>query len=250
MKQRRKKALALAGSAVSALMVGTSLYGLYMAGLGFWGPLKGLCIRRITKQYKAEERNGEIIFYGASNFARWMTLEENIPQYKVQNHAFGGSDDQNLMDYADRLLYPYHPRIIVFQTGSNDYVAARGSDEEKIAFCMKRKEKMFQLFHERMPDAQFIIMSGLLLYGRKEYLELTREINRRLEAFCGQRDYMTFVNADALTLTDGQPDAGRFVDDGIHLTPAAQIIWADEYIILAIDKVVNRMGTDADDLRK
>lgn len=239
----------MAGYAILALVIGSSLYGLYIGGLGFWGPLKWLCIDRIVRRYDAGERSGEIIFYGASNFARWTTLEKDISQYRVQNHAFGGSNDQNLTDYADRLLYPYHPRIIVFQTGSNDYVSVNGSDEEKVALCMERKEKMFHLFHEKMPDAHFIIMSGLLLHGRREYLELTREINRQLEAMCGQRDYMTYVNADALTLKDGQPDAGLFVEDGIHLTPAARILWADEYIIPAVDGVVARMGAAAEDLR-
>lgn len=45
----------------------------------------------------------------------------------IQNHGFGGSDDQDLMDCAPDLLYPYNPGIVVFQTGSNDYVHVKGN---------------------------------------------------------------------------------------------------------------------------
>lgn len=226
-----------AGNALLVFAAGGFAYWLYRAGKNFAGPLKQLGISSITRKYDPQQRKGEIVFYGASNFTRWAAMEKDIPQYKVQNHGFGGSTDQDLIDYAPVLLYPYQPKIVVFQTGSNDYVAAPGTTEEKLRFCMHRKQEMFEQFHENLPKAHFVVMSGLLLPGRSEFRELTQELNRQLAEFCEQRDYMTYVNADELTYRGNEFDRSRFVKDMIHLTPEAQKAWAIQYIIPALDNI-------------
>lgn len=183
-------------------------------------------------------RQGEIIFYGASNFALWERMEEDLREYKVQNHAFGGSRDVDLMEYAGQMLIPYHPRIVVFQTGSNDYVEMDGSDTEKIERCMAYKSKMFTDFHERMQGARFIIMSGLLLPGRKEYLEMTRRINERLKAYSETKDYMVFVDAEKLTFDGAGLCEELFREDRIHLNHEGQKKWCGEYIRPALEALI------------
>ena len=55
-----------------------------------------------------------------------MTLA-NI-KYRI---TLGGSTDKLLVKYADKLLYPYNPKIVFFQTGSNDYVSLSGLMKKK-----------------------------------------------------------------------------------------------------------------------
>ena len=234
MKKKGRKILIWA--LVGVMLCGAA-YGLYAAGMDYWGPLKYLAVKKITDKYDPEERNGEIIFYGASNFTRWESMEEDIP-YPVQNHGFGGSDDAALMEYASVLLYPYNPQIVVFQTGSNDYVRAEGTDAEKIEICIERKRQMFETFHEQLPDAHFVVMSGILLPGRSEYTEMTLEINRQLEQLCSEYEYMTYVNAEELTYSDGIYDENKFVSDGIHLTSEARKEWAQIYIIPVLEQII------------
>ena len=248
-KKTLRKAPILISIGISSLF-GISLKRMLTAGFRFTGPLKDLGIRKIERTYDPDERCGEIVFYGASNFTLWKSMERDIPQYHVQNHGFGGSNDQDLMDYAARILYPYAPKIVVFQTGSNDYVAAEGTEAEKISFCMQRKKRMFDLFHEHLPDSHFIVLSGILLPGRNQYVKMTQEINRQLSEFCESKDYMTFVDAEALTYHNGKLDSSLFIEDGIHLTDTARVIWANEYIIPALDRVVAGMGTIADSLKR
>ena len=93
----------------------------------------------IEKKYPVSEHQHGILFYGASNFRLWTEMEQDLREFKVQNHGFGGSTDKLLVQYAPRLLYPYQPGIVVFQTGSNDYVALTGTDGEKVAACMAYK---------------------------------------------------------------------------------------------------------------
>lgn len=224
---------------VLALVIGQ---GLILAGQNFFGPFRHLTISQIAGQYKVAEYQQGVLFYGASNFTRWKTMAEDIPNYPVQNHGFGGSTDKDLMQYAQEILYPYNPKIVVFQTGSNDYVQEQGTDEEKVAACMSRKREMFETFHSQLPEAQFMVMSGLLLPGRSEYLALTQEVNRQLEALCAEYDYLTFVDASDMTYHDGIFEEALFVEDGIHLNGTGQKKWANEYIIPSLNSLCQEKG--------
>lgn len=230
---------------VAAALVVASLAGLMVTGLKIgWGPFSFLHtwdadVEKIQQTYPAEENQNGIIFYGASNFRMWTEMENDLPEYRVQNHGFGGCTDQDLMHYADKLLYPYHPAIVFFQTGSNDYVSLKGTGAEKVAACMDDKKQMFAEIHDRLPDAKLVVMSGLLLPGRSEYRELTEEINQALEALCEETDYLWFVDAAAMTW-DGQRYADKlFIKDGIHLNHEGQLLWMRDYIRPMIEALVS-----------
>ncbi len=229
----------------AAVLVVASLAGLVITGLKIgWGPFSFLHtwdadVEKIQQTYPAEENQNGIIFYGASNFRMWTEMENDLPEYRVQNHGFGGCTDQDLMHYADKLLYPYHPAIVFFQTGSNDYVSLKGTDAEKVAACMDDKKQMFAEIHDRLPDAKLVVMSGLLLPGRSEYRELTEEINKALAALCEETDYLWFVDASAMTW-DGQRYAEElFIKDGIHLNHEGQLLWMRDYIRPMIETLVS-----------
>lgn len=239
---------------VAAALVVASLAGLMITGLKIgWGPFSFLHtwdadVEKIQQSYPAEENQNGIIFYGASNFRMWTEMENDLPEYRVQNHGFGGCTDQDLMHYADKLLYPYHPAIVFFQTGSNDYVSLKGTDAEKVAACMDDKKKMFAEIHDRLPDAKLVVMSGLLLPGRSEYRELTEEINKALAALCEETDYLWFVDASAMTW-DGQRYADElFIKDGIHLNHEGQLLWMRDYIRPMIETLVS--GFDLTQVQK
>ena len=230
---------------VAAVLVVASLAGLVITGLKIgWGPFSFLHtwdadVEKIQQTYPAEENQNGMIFYGASNFRMWTEMENDLPEYRVQNHGFGGCTDQDLMHYADKLLYPYHPAIVFFQTGSNDYVSLKGTDAEKVTACMDNKKQMFAEIHDQLPDAKLVVMSGLLLPGRSEYRELTEEINQALETLCEETDYLWFVDASAMTW-DGQRYADElFIKDGIHLNHEGQLLWMRDYIRPMIETLVS-----------
>lgn len=224
---------------IAACAIGLAVTG-YEIG---WGPFGFLFkgweseAAAIENRYDADTRRGEIVLYGASNFRLWKDMEADLAPYKVQNHGFGGCTDRDLVNYADRLLYPYEPEIVFFQTGSNDYVNLSGSDAEKVEKCIEYKEYMFDTFHERLPNAKFVVMSGLLLPGRSRYTAMTREINSRLSDLCAERDYMTFVNAEMMTFDGANYREELFIEDKIHLNHDGQLIWCNQYIKPVIEEL-------------
>ena len=230
---------------VAAALVVASLVGLAITGLKIgWGPFSFLHtwdadVEKIRQTYPAEENQNGIIFYGASNFRMWTEMENDLPEYRVQNHGFGGCTDRDLMHYADKLLYPYHPAIVFFQTGSNDYVSLKGTDAEKVAACMDYKKLMFAEIHDQLPDAKLVVMSGLLLPGRSEYRELTEEVNKALETLCEETDYLWFADASAMTWDGKRYTDELFIKDGIHLNHKGQLLWMRDYIRPMIEALVS-----------
>lgn len=240
---------AIAVGALIAVLAGLVITG-WKVG---WGPFTFLQFNEqqnaIIRKYNSNAQTGEIIFYGASNFRLWAELENDLADYKVQNHGFGGCTDEDLMERADVLLYPYMPKIVFFQTGSNDYVPLKGTDTEKVAACMETKSEMFDTFHAQLPDAHFVVMSGLLLPGRSQYAPLTRRINAELKAYCdSHKEYMTFVDAEVMTYNGGTYRSELFISDGIHLNRDGQQLWCRDYIAPLIEMLIEQMG--ADNLRR
>jgi lysophospholipase L1-like esterase len=224
--------------------------GLMTAGVKTgWGPFASWYdwdseVRKIEQKYPAAEKRNEIVFYGASNFRLWTDMETDLSAYKVQNHGFGGSTDRLLVQYADRLLYPYDPEIVFFQTGSNDYVSMSGSDEEKADQCIAYKKQMFAQFHEKLPEAKFVVMSGLLLPGRSEYTELSELVNQKLKKLCDENSYLYFVNSSEMTFNGQKYREDLFRKDGIHLNHDGQLKWMKEYIQPQIESLITEFHLD------
>ncbi|MDR2381470.1 MAG: GDSL-type esterase/lipase family protein [Bifidobacteriaceae bacterium] len=199
------------------------------------GPFDSFYVNRLAKTTRDEPKGG-IVFYGASNFARWSEINTDLAPYHVVNHGFGGSTDKRLVKHADTLLFPLEPAVVVFQTGSNDYLFMTGTDQAKAAECLAYKKQMFADFHERLPDAQFVVMSGLLAPGRANHVPVTQMVNQGLKEFAESVDYLRFVDASELTYDGSVFDESLFVADGIHLNRTGQQAWA-QYIIPVLDDI-------------
>ena len=123
-----------------------------------------------------------------------------------------------------------------------EYSEKAETDELKVAEAMSFKKEMFAELHEHMPDAVFVVMSGILLPGRAEYVDMTLDINDQLKTFCEETDYMRFIDAESLTYnreTKSFVDnvESLFNDDQIHLTDASRIVWAENWIKPAMEEL-------------
>lgn len=235
--------------ATAAIGMGTlsTIAGLIITGKKIgWGPFAGLYdlsdeVKAIAGKYDVQKYQHGIIFYGASNFRLWKKMENDLKRFNVQNHGFGGSTDKMLLKYADDILYPYHPNIVFLQTGSNDYVNLSGSDEEKVNVCMAFKKKMYEEFHEKLPETRFVVMSGLLLPGRSQYTALTQRINESLKKLCDETEYLCFVDASDMTFDGTDYAEELFISDGIHLNHEGQLRWCEEYIRPQIERMIKNV---------
>ena len=219
------------------------LIGLAVTGRKIgWGPFRFLFsygpeVKKLLKSNPYEDNQNRILFYGASNFRLWTSMQEDIREYMIVNNAFGGSTDRDLIRYSEKLLYPYHPAIVVLQTGSNDYVRTKGSEKEILEKCYRTKLEMYDRFHAALKDTPIIILAGIVMPGREKYNGIVRQMNAKLKDYCSGKDYLYFVDSEKLTCGDEGIRRECFVRDGIHLTPDTRKIWYREYLKPELDRI-------------
>src|SRR5689334_16331897 len=78
-----------------------------------------------VREYEAEDRmspppRNAILFAGDSQFYRWKTIHEDLPDYTLINRGIDSFQTRDLIHYVDRLVLPYSPRLIVLHVGGND----------------------------------------------------------------------------------------------------------------------------------
>src|SRR5436190_443103 len=68
---------------------------------------------------------GGIVFTGSSTIRLWNTLSTDFPNSKIINRGFGGCEIEDVTHFADRIIFPYEPRMIVLRAGGNDLWAGK-----------------------------------------------------------------------------------------------------------------------------
>ena len=62
-----------------------------------------------------------VLFIGSSSIKNWIGLDSLFTGYNVINRGFGGSTIDDLIFYADDVIFNHDPRQIVIYCGENDF---------------------------------------------------------------------------------------------------------------------------------
>jgi lysophospholipase L1-like esterase len=165
-----------------------------------------------------------IVFIGASSIVRW-NLRESFPELGPQaiNRGFGGSLAPDSTRYADRIVIPYKPRMVVFYAGDNDVEA--NHTPAQIAGDFAAFE---QKVHAALPDTQIVFISIKPSTRRFPWIEQIKGANALVREYCATHPHLTFVDIVPQMLgEDGKPRTELLVADGLHMTPAGYKIWND-----------------------
>ena len=166
-------------------------------------------------------QNG-IVFIGASSIVRW-----NLPEYfpelgaKAINRGFGGSQSVDSVRYVERIVVPYHPRIVVYYAGDNDVEANVPAREIAHQF-----ELFDQKVHAALPQTKIIFISIKPSIRRWKWIDTIRSANATVKAYCAKEKHLVFMDIEQQMLgADGKPNPTLLVADGLHMTPAGYRIW-------------------------
>src|SRR5438093_4844855 len=72
---------------------------------------------------------GALLFIGSSTIRLWKTLAEDFPKHRVINRGFGGSEIVDSTHFAERVIFPYKPRMIFLRAGGNDLNAGKSPEQ-------------------------------------------------------------------------------------------------------------------------
>ena len=156
--------------------------------------------------------SGAILFIGSSTIVRWKTLAEDFPGQQVINRGFGGSQITDSVCYADRIVIPYKPRLIVLRAGGNDLHAGK-TPEQVLADFKAFVEKV----RAKLPETRIAYLTINATPSRWADAEREKKANELIKDYVAAGKNLDYIDTSAATLgPDGKPREELFVKDRLH----------------------------------
>lgn len=135
-------------------------------------------------------QNG-ILFIGSSIFRLWKNLKTQMDPLPVFNRAFGGSQTPDLLEYINRIVLPYAPKMIVYYCGSNDVGAGRSAEQIADGF-----KQFVARVHEKQPRTKILYVSINRAPQKQDRWDVVDAANATVKAFCANNDRLEFVDVN------------------------------------------------------
>lgn len=162
-----------------------------------------------------------VLFVGSSSIRMWRT-HESFPDLPVVNRGFGGSHISDVVYYADRVVFPYRPKVLVFYAGDNDIAA--GKSAERVLDDYRR---LVKLVHTELPATRILFIAIKPSRQRWSLWPEMSKANGLIRDFCGQDERLFFADlATPLLGAEGTPRTDLFLSDQLHLSPQGYAVWA------------------------
>lgn len=164
-----------------------------------------------------------VLFAGSSTIRLWKTLATDFPGLPVINRGFGGSEISDTTHFADRIIFPYAPRQIVFRAGGNDLWAGKTPTE----VCADFKEFVATV-HARLPETEILFLAWNNSPLRSAGAARERELNRLVAAFARNQPYVKYADvADVSLDAAGRPRPELFISDQLHFNATGYQLLAE-----------------------
>lgn len=169
----------------------------------------------------AKPPKGSVLFAGSSSIRLWRSLAADFPDFKTINRGFGGSVLADTVEFADRIIIPLEPRLIVLYAGGNDLHGGKTPEEVAADF-----RAFVAKIHEHLPKTHIDYISISPNPARWAEVDKVKEANALIEKQCAKTKGCTFINIFPHMLgEDGQPRPELYGPDRLHMTPEGYQLW-------------------------
>lgn len=179
-------------------------------------------IRRFEAQDRAQRPDtGGVVFVGSSSIRMWETLASDFPAAHVINRGFGGSELRHVSHFADRVVLPYAPRLVVVYAGDNDINAGRTPEQVLGDFQM-----LVRTIHEARPATRIAFVSIKPSPARWALADAARMANSMVQRYVRSDARLAFIDVfDPMLGFGGRPRPELFISDSLHMSPAGYRLW-------------------------
>lgn len=184
--------------------------------------------RAIKKFEKADEEamppQGAVLCVGSSSIRMWHDdLAKDLAPLTVIGRGFGGSNTNDLLHYADRIVIKYKPRAIMIYEGDNDI--AQGIKPRAVVATYKR---LLDKIERDLPCCRVYLLAVKPSPKRWKFWPKMKRVNEGLAELADDRKAVTYLDiASPMLNADGQPRADLFIKDNLHLNRAGYDLWRD-----------------------
>ncbi len=164
---------------------------------------------------------GGIVFAGSSSIHIWSSLQTDFPMMGTLNRGIGGSTVSDVIELYDRLIKPYHPRQVVFYSGTNDL--ASGRTVERVVNDLST---LFDRIHADFPKARISFITLAPNPARWSIVDQFKKVNSTVGTWKSSRPYLDVINVfDAMLGPDGMPLPDIYREDRLHMNAKGYTIW-------------------------
>jgi hypothetical protein len=178
------------------------------------------------EQFEASDRTNPpprnaVLFIGSSSIRFWRDLGHSFPGHQIIQRGFGGSELSDCVEFADRIVIPYQPKMIFLYAGDNDL--ANGKLPQKIFSDFATFAKKV---HARLPKTVIAYIAIKPSLARQKLINEMKTANALINTFVKPSPTLIFIDVFTPMLrSDGTPRPELFVEDGLHLNEEGYALW-------------------------
>ena len=163
-----------------------------------------------------------VLFIGSSSIRLWTNAPAQFSEHTIINRGFGGSHLSDSMAFAERIVIPYAPKLILLYAGDNDLAGGKSPARVLVDF-----KEFVKKVHARLPQSKIGFIAIKPSPSREKLLPQCREANELIRDFIATDDRLIYVDIFTPMLnSDGQPRGELFVKDRLHLNAEGYKLWA------------------------
>lgn len=161
-----------------------------------------------------------ILFVGSSSIRLWDTGKA-FPMLKTINRGFGGSQLNDSIYFAERIILKYEPRSVVLYAGDND-LADKISPEE----LAEDFNQLVKIIHTKLPGTEIYFLAVKPSTKRWELFDKQKKANMLIATRCSQDNRLHYMDTVTPMLSsDGKPRIDLLRDDGLHVNDQGYAVW-------------------------
>ena len=163
-----------------------------------------------------------LVFTGSSTILFWKTMTEDLPDHKVINRGFGGSQIVDATHFADRIIIPYKPKMVLIRSGGNDIFAGKSP-----AVVFQDFKDFVAKIHSKLPKTEVVYIALSPSVARWENADKEKSLNMMVLEFTKKNKHVKYLDdADISLGADGKPRPELFVADKLHLNAEGYKLFA------------------------
>jgi lysophospholipase L1-like esterase len=156
-----------------------------------------------------------LLFLGSSTIVRWTTLAEDFPNQPVINRGFGGNEIVDSTHFADRIIFPYEPRMIFLRAGGNDIHAGKTAEQVFADF-----KDFVATVRTKLPTTDIVFISLCPTIARWDERVTNKQVNALVSHYAKHAPHVKYIEIYNISLDKkGKPRPELFVEDKLHFSP-------------------------------
>ncbi|MGH9803049.1 MAG: GDSL-type esterase/lipase family protein [Blastocatellia bacterium] len=153
-----------------------------------------------------------LVFTGSSTILLWKTMAEDLSGYKVVNRGFGGSQIVDATHFADRIIFPLKPKMVLMRSGGNDIFAGKSPEQVFADF-----KDFVAKVHGKLPKTEIVYIALSPSVARWSQADKEQALNAMVKEFTKTAKLVKYLDdADISLGTDGKPRPELFIADKLH----------------------------------